>query len=176
MLNKEVTSALNEQLNREFYSAYMYLGISAWYEERNLSGFANWFRVQAQEERDHAMLIFDYLIKNNEVIDLKSIHNVDEVFAQLDQPLKAALKHEYFITSSINDIYELAQQQKDYRTSVFLEFFIREQVEEESNAEGLVNQFAFLEDDLHAVYLLDQKLAQRTYVPITTNTTAPNQP
>lgn len=168
MLKPEITKALNEQINKEFYSAYMYLGVSAWFEEKNLPGFANWYRVQAQEEKDHAMLIFDYLIKNNEIIDLQSIHNVDEVFVKLDEPLKAALKHEYYITSSINDIYELAMSMKDFRTMVFLDFFIKEQVEEENNAEGLVNQFAFLEDDLHAIYLMDQTLGARVYTPITT--------
>lgn len=167
MLKPEITKVLNEQINKELYSAYMYLGVSAWFEEKNLPGFGNWYRVQAQEEKDHAMLIFDYLIKNNEIIDLQTIHNVDEVFVKLDEPLKAALKHEYYITSSINDIYELALNLKDFRTMVFLDFFIKEQVEEENNAEGLVNQFAFLEDDLHAIYLMDQTLGARVYTPIT---------
>ncbi|MGL5977475.1 MAG: ferritin [Erysipelotrichaceae bacterium] len=173
MLKNEITSALNEQINRELYSAYLYLGISAWYDAKNLPGFANWYRVQSQEERDHAMLIFDYLLKSNAMVDLKTIQSFDQTFQSLEEPLKAALKHEYFITSSIEDLYSLATQHKDYRTTIFLEWFIKEQTEEENNAEQLVNQFVFVEGDAKAVLILDQALATRIYNPITSANTNP---
>ncbi len=164
MLKNNIAELLNEQINRELYSAYMYLGISAWYEEQNLEGFANWYYIQSKEEMDHAMKIYHYLIDNGEKVSLSSIHRFDEVFETFDQPLKAGLKHEYYISESIDEIYSRCLEVKDYRTSIFLEWFIEEQVEEEKNAEKLVNQFEALASDNKLIYMMDLELAKRTYV------------
>ena len=108
MLDKKVAGLLNEQINKEFYSAYLYLDFSNYYESVGLEGFANWYRVQAQEERDHAMLFYQYLQNNNEKVTLEAIAKPDKVFADNMAPLKAGLEHEIYVTSLINNIYAAA--------------------------------------------------------------------
>ena len=133
MLNKKIVDLLNDQVNKEFYSAYLYLDISNYYESKGLSGFANWYMVQAQEERDHAMLFYKYLQNNGESVILESISKQDNI-----DPLKVGLEHEEYVTSLINDIYATANEIKDFRTMQFLDWFIKEQGEEETNANDLI--------------------------------------
>jgi len=163
MLSKEVAKLLNEQINKEFYSAYLYLDISNYYNDKNLNGFSNWFKVQAQEERDHAMLFLTYLHNNNEKVTLTSIAGPDKSFADFKAPLAAALEHEIFVTASINNIYEEAAKQKDFRTQQFLNWFIDEQGEEEKNAQELIDRFELFGTDARGLYLLDAELGARTY-------------
>ena len=108
MLNAKVKELLNQQVNKEFYSAYLYLDFSNYYEARGLDGFANWYKIQAQEERDHALLFYQYLHNNNETVTLDAIDKPDKVFACDMDPLKAGLEHEEYVTSLINDIYAAA--------------------------------------------------------------------
>lgn len=163
MLNKDVVSLLNEQINKEFYSAYLYLDMSNYYDLKNLQGFSNWFKVQAQEERDHALLFMTYLQNNNEEIKLTAIAGPDKVYSDFRAPLTAALEHEKFVTASIYNIYEEASKQRDFRTQQFLNWFITEQGEEEKNTEDLVDRYDLFGSDAKSLYLLDAELAARVY-------------
>ena len=133
MLNAKVKELLNQQVNKEFYSAYLYLDFSNYYETRGLDGFANWYEIQAREEQDHAMLMYQYLHNNDEVVTLEAIAKPDKAFTTLMDPLKAGLEHEKYVTSLINTIYAAAQEVNDFRTTQFLDWFIKEQGEEEKN-------------------------------------------
>lgn len=163
MLSDQVVKLLNEQINKEFYSAYLYLDMSNYYDSKNLNGFSNWFKVQAQEERDHAMLFLTYLQNNNEEIKLTAIAGPDKTYPDFKAPLVASLEHERLVTASIYNIYEEASRQKDFRTQQFLNWFITEQGEEEKNAEDLVERYELFGNDAKSLYLLDAELAARVY-------------
>ena len=164
MLSKKIVKMLNEQINKELYSAYLYLDFSNYLTEHGLPGYANWYRIQALEERDHAMLMYDYLHMNN----------VQVVFEAIDKPvfkaegvkdvIKEALKHEQLVTSWVHDIYAAAQEEKDFRTTQFLDWFVKEQGEEEANAQDIVTRTEVFGSDPKGLYLMDQELAGRTYV------------
>ena len=163
MLNEKVIQLLNQQVNKEFYSAYLYLDISNYFSDRSLDGFANWYKVQAQEERDHAMLFYQYLLNNNVRVQLEAIAKPDvEIKVDMDA-LKASLNHEYYVTSLINDIYAAAYEVKDFRTMQFLDWFVKEQGEEETNANNLISKMELFGSDPKSLYLLDQELAARVY-------------
>ena len=163
MLNEKVAQLLNEQINHELYSAYLYLDISNYYKENGLDGFANWYKIQAQEERDHAMLFMEYMQNNGLKVTLEAIAKPDKVFEGLKMTLEVALEHEFFVTSLIHNIYGQAVEVKDYRTTQFLEWFVKEQGEEETNADGLVKKMELFGDDAKGLYLLDAELATRVY-------------
>lgn len=163
MLSKEVSKLLNEQINKEFYSAYLYMDMANYYNDKNLNGFSNWFTVQTQEERDHAMLFMTYLQNNSEKVTLTEIAAPDKTFADFKAPLIAALEHERYVTASINAIYEEAMKQKDFRTMQFLSWFITEQGEEEKNAQDLIDRFELFGDDAKSLYMMDSELAARVY-------------
>lgn len=167
MLDSHVTQLLNSQINKEFYSAYLYLDISNHYLDQNLNGFGNWFRVQTQEERDHALLFLTYLQNNNVPIVLDAIAAPGQQFQDFRQPLALALEHERYITSQIHEIYSAALACQDYRTTQFLDWFIREQGEEERSTEDLLRRFDLFGQDPKGLYLLDSELGARTYAPPT---------
>lgn len=163
MLNKKVKELLNQQINKEFYSAYLYLDFSNYFEARGLDGFANWYKVQAQEERDHAMLFYQYLHNNNESVTLDAIAKPDVVLDSDMTVLKAGLKHELYVTSLINDIYAAAYEVKDFRTMQFLDWFVKEQGEEETNANDLISKMELFGSDPKSLYMLNGELATRVY-------------
>ena len=163
MLDKKVIELLNDQINKEFYSAYLYLDISNYYTANDLDGFANWYLIQAQEERDHAMLFLKYLQINGIPVELKAIDKPDKAFASHLDPLLAGAEHERFVTSLIHNIYDAAYDVKDFRTMQFLDWFVKEQMEEEENADKMVNKYKLFGDDPKSLYLLDQELAARVY-------------
>ena len=165
MLDKKVTELLNQQINKEFYSAYLYLDIANYYESMNLDGFANWFKIQAQEERDHAMLMYQYLHNNNAKVTLEAISKPEKVFSDKASPLKATLEHEIFVTSLINRIYAAADEKKDFRTMQFLDWFVKEQGEEEKSAMDLIAKMELFGDDAKSLYLVNSELGARTYNP-----------
>ena len=163
MLNAKVHELLNAQITKEFYSAYLYLHISNYFKERSLDGFANWYMVQAQEERDHATLFFKYLQNNKMKITLEAIDKPDvEINCDMDA-LKASLKHENYVTSLINDIYAAAYEAKDFRTMQFLDWFVKEQGEEETNATDMIAKMELFGGDAKSLYMLNQELAARVY-------------
>ena len=163
MLNKKVSELLNDQINKELYSAYLYLDFSIFYEEKGLSGFANWYKIQAQEERDHAMLMLEYLQINSEKVTLLAVDKPDKVMKELIDPLKFGLEHEQYVTSLINNIYAEAYENKDFRTMLFLDWFVKEQLEEEKNAEDMITKMELFGSDSKGLYMLDNEYAQRIY-------------
>ena len=163
MLDKKVVELLNQQVTKELYSAYLYMDFSNYYYDLELNGFGSWYRVQAQEERDHAMLFMDYLKENGIRANLEQ---VDKPVIKDETPkgiLAQGLEHEQYVTSLINDIYEAAHAVKDFRTMQFLDWFVKEQMEEESNADSLIKKFELFGDDPKSLYMLDAELGARVY-------------
>ena len=163
MLDKKVVDLLNQQVNKEFYSAYLYLDFSNFYYDEGLDGFGNWYRIQAQEERDHAMLMLQYLQNNGEKVVLEAIDKPSVEITDAKSVLEAGLKHEQYVTGLIHTIYEAAHSVKDFRTMQFLDWFVKEQGEEENNAETLVKKFELFGDDPKSLYMLDNELGARVY-------------
>ena len=163
MLDSKVSQLLNEQIVKEFYSAYLYLDFSIFYEAQGLDGFANWYKIQAQEERDHAMLFLEYLQYNGEKVSLDMIAKPDKELNTLMDPLKAGLEHEQYVTSLINDIYSAAYAVKDFRTMQFLDWFVKEQLEEEKNADDMIKKMELFGNDSKGLYSLDAEYAARVY-------------
>lgn len=163
MLDNRVIELLNDQINKELYSAYLYLDIANYYIDHDLDGFGNWYNIQAQEERDHALLFVQYLQNNSIPIHLKAIDKPDAVFETPLDPLLKGAEHERYVTELIHTIYDAAYSVKDFRTMQFLDWFVKEQGEEETNADSLVNKFKLFGDDPKSLYLLDQELKARVY-------------
>lgn len=162
-MDSKVAKLINEQINKELYSAYLYLSFADYFEEAGLSGFANWYMIQVQEERDHALIFRKYLLANDEHVELEAIDKPDKTFEDYLQPLEAALEHEKFITASINEIYAAAVEINDFRTMQFLDWFIEEQLEEEENATEMVTKMKLFGGDARALYELDKDYAARSY-------------
>lgn len=163
MLDKKVVELLNQQVNKEFYSAYLYLDFSNYYYDEGLDGFGNWYRIQVQEERDHAMLMLQYLQNNGEKVVLEAIDKPSVEITDAKSVLEAGLKHEQYVTGLIHTIYEAAHSVKDFRTMQFLDWFVKEQGEEENNAETLVKKFELFGNDPKSLYMLDNELGARVY-------------
>ncbi len=162
-MDKKVHELLNDQINKELYSAYLYLDIANYYDRKGLDGFAHWYEIQAQEERDHAMLIYHYLQNNDQAVELKAIDKPDKTFTGLMEPLKAALEHERYVTSLINAIYAAAQSVNDFRTLQFLDWFVKEQGEEEKNSGDQITKMELYGDDARSLYMLNSELLSRVY-------------
>lgn len=160
-----ISDMLSRQVNKELFSAYLYLEFHNILEDRGLTGFAHWFMIQVQEERDHGMLFYEYLHHNNQKVDLQAIEKPETTVSTVMEILQASLAHEEFITASINDIYEVALREKDYRTKEFLDWFVKEQGEEEANFNLLIDKVKLLGEDNKGIYMLDQELASRVYTP-----------
>lgn len=163
MFDAKVSALLNEQINKEFYSAYLYLDMSNYFERRGLDGFANWYRIQAQEERDHAMLFYQYMQNNDLTVTLEAIAKPDKVFNCDMDVLQAGLAHEQLVTASINNIYAAAYEVKDFRSMQMLDWFVKEQGEEETNARDLITKYELFGNDAKGLYMLNQELAARVY-------------
>ncbi len=165
-MKREVIDLLNSQITEEFYSAYLYLNFSTIFTEAGYHGFANWFRVQAREELSHGMIIVEYLEANNESVKLAMIREPMTICEENDWIrciLDASLKHEKEITGMINSIVETADQADDLRTIRFLDWFVNEQAEEESNASDLIQEYDLFGDNPASLYLMDKVLAERRY-------------
>jgi len=163
MLDAKVVELLNQQVNKEFYSAYLYLDFSNYFYDQELNGFGNWYKIQAQEERDHAMLFLQYLLNNGVKVELDAIAKPDVALTDHMTVLKAGLAHEHYVTSLIHAIYEAAYAVKDFRTMQFLDWFVKEQGEEENNADSLVKKFDLYGSDPRSLYMLDSEMAARVY-------------
>ena len=163
MMNEKVRALLNQQINKEFYSAYLYLQFSNYFDDAGLDGFANWYMIQAQEERDHAMLFYKYLQNENQKVTLEAIDKPEKTITCHMDVLKAGLEHEEYVTSLINDIYAAAYEVKDFRTMQFLDWFVKEQGEEETNANDMITKMELFGSDPKSLYMLNQELAARVY-------------
>lgn len=166
MVSEKILNLLNEQIKKELHSAYLYLGIEAYFEEKGLKGMANWFRIQAQEELDHAMKFFKYINEVGGLAELGTIEAVTSVYKSPLEAMKASLHHEQYITKSIYTIVDAAMDERDHKTNSFLKWFIDEQVEEEANAEDNVKHLELVKDHPNGLFMVDREMASRAYVPI----------
>ena len=164
-MNNKIAELLNDQINKEFYSAYLYMDMANYYDELDLDGYANYYMIQAQEERDHALLFMKYMQVNGLKVTLKAIDKPDKVFDSVLAPMEIAAEHERYVTALINNIYHEAQLDKDYRAMKFLDWFVDEQMEEEDSADKMISRYKLFGNDPRGLYLLDQEYAQRVYSP-----------
>ena len=171
-INKKVEDVLNKQVNAEFWSAYLYLSMSAWCQTRGLKGFANWMRVQFQEETTHALKIFDFVLNRSGEIRLEPISAVARSWNSLLHMFEETYKHECVVTDMIGHCYEVAVAEKDHATASMLQWFIDEQTEEESNVTEIIDQIKLLGEKGEGIYHLDKQLATRVFVD-STQTPAP---
>jgi len=165
MISKKMEKSLNEQVNAELYSAYLYLSMEAYFKSQNLNGFANWMRVQTQEEITHAMKIYEFIDERGGRITLKAIDGPE---AKWDSPLavfEAVYEHERKVTGLINNLVDLAIEEKDHATNSFLQWFVNEQVEEEASADKLVQQLKMMDKAPGGMFMLDRELGQRVFTP-----------
>lgn len=161
MLSKKITEALNEQINKEMYSAYLYLSMSAYSSHEGFDGFASWFRLQANEEMEHAMKIYDYINEHGMKVELKSIDEPEENFKSPVDLFEKTLAHEKKVTESINNIVDLAIKENDHATHVFLQWFVTEQVEEEASADEILTRLKLFGKDGRGLFMIDRELGER---------------
>ncbi|MFV0438952.1 MAG: ferritin [Desulfopila sp.] len=162
MLHEKMTKALNQQINMELYSAYLYMSMSNHSAQMGLKGFATWFMVQYHEEMYHGMKIYDYVQRQGEPVRLEAIEAPPATFESPLDMFTKTLAHEQQVTRSFNELMELASGQKDHATKIFLEWFITEQIEEEENDNDIIQQLKLIGDNPHALLMLDRELAART--------------
>jgi ferritin len=165
MISKKMQDALNEQVNAEMYSAYLYLAMDAFFQATNLAGFANWMRVQTQEEMAHAMKIYDYVNERGAAVTLKAIEGPPTEWESPLAVFEAVYEHEQKVTGLINDLVDLAIEEKDHASNTFLQWFVNEQVEEESSADQMVQKLKLVKDAPGGIYMLDNELSQRVFTP-----------
>ncbi len=163
MISEKMEKLLNEQIQKEFYSAYLYLSMEAYLTSLNLAGFAHYFRVQTQEERDHAMVFFNYVNHVGGNVRLGVIDAPKFDFASPEEVFALALEHEKFVTASIYNIVNLALEERDHKTTAFLQWFVTEQAEEEANMDNNLRKVKLVGNDGRGILMLDQEFAQRTY-------------
>ena len=163
MISKKIEEALNAQINAEFWSAYLYLSMSANFAVKGNPGFANWFNIQFKEEQDHAQIFIKYLLSRGGKVVLSPIEAVKTEWESPLDAYKDTLEHEKKVTSMINNLYALASAENDYATQSMLKWFIDEQVEEEETAQGLIDSLTMIKDNGFGIYMLDKELSARTY-------------
>ena len=163
VISEKVQNVLNSQINKEFYSAYLYLAMSAFFDEIGLYGFANWTKVQAKEEIDHGMILFDYIIERDGKVNLEKIDSPDRNFENPLQEKKKILEHEKFVTESINCVATMSEDECDLATRHFINWYISEQVEEEANARDVITKLKMFGDEKASLYHLDKELGNREY-------------
>lgn len=164
MIGERLEEAINKQINEEFYSAYLYLAMAADLEKRNLKGAANWMKVQAQEEVTHAMKLFDYLNERGGRVRLFEIKQPPLEWNSVAEIFREANKHEQYITAKINELMNLAIEEKDHATASMLQWFVEEQVEEEANTDEIATKFEMIGEDGRGIFMLDRELASRKFV------------
>ncbi len=163
MIDEEIEKAINDQINEEMYSSYLYLSMSAWFESISLKGFANWMKVQAKEEMDHAMKFYNYIHQRGGKVHLSEIKAPPHEWSSPLHAFEETLKHEKHITACINALVDLAERKRDRTTFNMLQWFIDEQVEEEANDEEIINKLKMIEGS-NGIFMLDGQLAKREYV------------
>lgn len=164
MIKKEVLDAINEQINAETYSAFMYLSMAAYFEDMGLSGFANWMKVQYQEESAHAIKFFNYLTERGGRVTLKAVAQVPVDFDGVVDIFEKTLVHEIHVTSLINNLIDVAIKANDHASQSFLKWFIDEQVEEEANVEKILQTLKLINGQGNGIFMMDRELGQRVFV------------
>jgi ferritin len=165
MLTPNMQKALNSHLNEEIYSSYLYLSMAAYFEAKNLKGLANWMRIQSQEEYLHGMKFFNFTLQKGGKVTLSQIAEPKTEWKSIPEVFADTLKHEQKITMLINNLVEVAMQEKDFATNNFLQWFVTEQVEEEANVEEIIQKIEMIGDNKSGLYMLDNELGSRTAAP-----------
>jgi ferritin len=165
MMSKKMEKALNEQINAEAYSAYLYLAMAAYFEAENLPGLASWMRIQTQEETAHALKFFDFVNERRGRVVLKGIDQPQKEWKSPLAAFEAAFEHEQLVTGRINDLVNLAVEEKDHATGAFLQWCVNEQVEEETSVDRIVQMLKMAEKAPGAMFMIDRELGQRTFTP-----------
>ena len=165
MKDEKMIQAINQQINKEFFSAYFYLAMQAYFSSLNLDGFANYFKVQVQEERDHALGFFNYLNKIGGKIYLTELQKPQNEFSSPQEVFELALQHEQTITQSLHSLMTIAREINDHTTEIFLQWYITEQTEEEENMGRVLNKLRLIKGDGAGLFMIDSELAQRIYTP-----------
>jgi ferritin len=163
MISEKLQDAINEQINRELYSGYLYLSMAAYFDSMNLPGFAKFMRVQEEEERFHAMKFYDFLNERGGRVVLKKIAQPEVDFDSPVEVFELSLKHEQFVTKSINELMDLAIAENDHATKSFLNWYVDEQVEEEDTMDGIVNKLKLIGGKGHGMLMMDKELGARTF-------------
>jgi ferritin len=164
MLKNTVVAALNEQINAEFHSAYLYLSMSAYFQSAGLAGYANWMRIQYQEELAHATRFFDYVNERGGRVRLSPIGEVDVDFSGIVDVFEKTLIHEHSVTELINKLMDLAIQESDHATKSFLQWFVDEQVEEEANVEQILNNLKLIKGEGQGLLMMDREMQTRIFI------------
>lgn len=164
MMNEKLTHAFCVQINKELYSAYLYLSMQTYFKEMNLDGFANWMSVQVQEELAHGMGLYNYVLERGESVELMSIEKPEGKWNSPLEVFEAVLEHERYVTSLIDDLVGVAEDVKDRAAISLLQWYIKEQVEEEANVSTVLGNLKIAKDDPRALLLLDRELSVRTFV------------
>jgi len=164
MLISRIEKELNKQINKEFFSAYLYMSMSAYFQSVDLLGFANWMAVQAKEELTHAEKFYNFIHERNGKVVLEQLEKPQTEWASPLAAFEDSLKHELFITASINELVNIALEEKDHATNIFLQWFVTEQIEEESNATEIIRKLKLMKDAPGGMFMLDKELAARTLV------------
>ena len=167
MLNKKIEDALNKQLNAELYSAYLYLSMSAYFRHQNLNGFAHWMRIQNLEETTHAMKLFDYILERGGKAHLTKIDGIEAKWNNIIEVFEESLAHERMITKNFNNLVEIGTKEKDNATLNMLQWFVNEQVEEEANADEILQQLKLIKGEGQGILLIDRELKTRVFVDST---------
>ena len=165
-MNKKIENLLNEQINAELYSAYLYLSMSSYLSSINLNGFANWMKTQFEEEQFHAMKMYNYVLERGGIVELMAIEKPISQWGDIIDIFRYTLKHEQHVTSLINNLINVAIEEKDHATTNFLQWFIDEQVEEEANVSDLLGQLELIEGKGSALFMLDREAKQRVFNPL----------
>jgi len=165
MLTQKIENALNDQINAEMYSSYLYLSMSAYFESLNLPGAANWMQVQAREEMVHAMKFYRFVIERGGRVKLRGIQGPPTQWASPLAVFQDTLKHEQSVTARINALVDLVRDESDHASEVFLQWFVSEQVEEEASADAVIKRLQLAADTPAGIFMIDQELATRVFVP-----------
>jgi len=165
MISKDMTKALNEQINKELYSAYLYMGMSAFAERKGMPGIANWLAIQTQEELSHVQKFYQYVLRQGATVELEMIDKPAFKGETALELFEQVLEHEKLITASINNLVDIAVKERDHATEVFLQWFVNEQVEEEENACGIIDQLKLAGGAGGGLFMIDRELAARVFTP-----------
>lgn len=168
-MNATIEQAINEQIKWEMYSANLYLSMSAWLQDEGLSGFANWMRVQYQEETDHALKFYDFILSRGGKVTISQIDAPPTTWDSVLDVFEATLTHEQEVTRRINELTYLTKEVKDFASDIFMQWFVTEQIEEEENVRDILNKLRLIKGEGQGMLMLDQEMAQRVYTPSTTN-------
>ncbi len=163
MISNKMCKALNDQVNAELFSSYLYLSMSSWFSERSLSGFASWMRVQAQEELSHGMKIYDYILERGGKVELAAIKQPESTWKTAVEVVEEVAKHEAKVTALVNDLVDVALGKKDHAANIFLQWFVAEQVEEEASVGEVFERMKMIDGDSAGMFAMDMELSKRVF-------------